>query len=146
MAGPMVVTQWINNQYYFATVDTATFGSGSKVTHNPVGNVGVYQGNGGDLMTGLPHQSVMADGDEPYHQPLRLSTVVHAPVDRVADALTDHEAVTELLDNGWLSLTVVDPTQDHRAFRYERGANWDPMSESPAVERAEPAVTAVADD
>jgi len=51
MAGPMVVTQWINNQYYFATVDTATFGSGSKVTHNPVGNVGVYQGNGGDLLT-----------------------------------------------------------------------------------------------
>jgi uncharacterized protein YbcC (UPF0753/DUF2309 family) len=146
LTGPMVVTQWINAQYYFSTVDNAVYGSGSKVTQNPVGNVGVYQGNGGDLMTGLPHQSVMADGDEPYHQPLRLSTVVHAPVDRVADALTDHEAVTELLDNGWLSLTVVDPTQDHRAFRYERGANWDPMSESPAVERAEPAVTAVADD
>jgi len=28
--------------------DTAVYGSGSKVTHNPVGNVGVYQGNGGD--------------------------------------------------------------------------------------------------
>jgi len=51
VAGPMVVTQWINTQYYFATVDNAAYGSGSKVTHNPVGNVGVYQGNGGDLMT-----------------------------------------------------------------------------------------------
>ncbi|MFO8113975.1 MAG: DUF2309 domain-containing protein [Halorubrum sp.] len=146
LTGPMVVTQWINAQYYFSTVDNAVYGSGSKVTQNPVGNVGVYQGNGGDLMTGLPHQSVMVDGDEPYHQPLRLSTVVHAPVDRVADALTGHEAVTELLDNGWLSLTVVDPTQDHRAFRYERGANWEPTAESPAAEPAEPAVTAVADD
>jgi uncharacterized protein YbcC (UPF0753/DUF2309 family) len=38
----MVVTQWINSQYYFSTVDTAVYSSGSKVTQNPVGNVGVY--------------------------------------------------------------------------------------------------------
>jgi uncharacterized protein YbcC (UPF0753/DUF2309 family) len=146
LTGPMVVTQWINAQYYFSTVDNAVYGSGSKVTQNPVGNVGVYQGNGGDLMAGLPHQSVMADGDVPYHQPLRLSTVVHAPVDRVTAVLTDHEGVAELLDNGWLSLTVVDPTQDHRAFRYERGANWRPIDESAPAERAEPVAPAVADD
>lgn len=119
LAGPLVVTQWINAQYYFSTVDNAAYGSGSKITHNPVGNVGVYQGNGGDLMTGLPLQSLMAADDEPYHQPIRLSAVVHAPVERVTDALAELEEVTELLDNGWLSLTVVDPTQDHRAFRYE---------------------------
>jgi len=94
------------------------------VTQNPVGNVGVYQGNGGDLMAGLPHQSVMAEGDVPYHQPLRLSTVVHAPVERVTAVLADHEGVAELLDNGWLSLTVVDPTQDHRAFEYAGDLQW----------------------
>jgi len=109
LAGPMVVTQWINAQYYFSTVDPSVYGSGSKVTQNPVGNVGVYQGNGGDLMTGLPLQSVMAADDEPYHQPLRLSTVVHAPTDRVTAILADHEDLADLLDNGWLSLTVVDP-------------------------------------
>ncbi|MBX0322100.1 DUF2309 domain-containing protein [Halomicroarcula sp. F13] len=146
MPGPMVVTQWINSQYYFATVDTAVFGSGSKVTHNPVGNVGVYQGNGGDLMTGLPHQSVMAADDDPHHQPLRLSTVIHAPVDRVTDVLADHEELTDLLDNGWLSLTVVDPTQDHRAFHYEDELAWTPMSESPDVDAAEPTAPTVADD
>ena len=146
LTGPMVVTQWINAQYYFSTVDNAVYGSGSKVTQNPVGNVGVYQGNGGDLMAGLPHQSVMADGDVPYHQPLRLSTVVHAPVERVTAVLADHEEVAELLDNGWLSLTVVDPTQDHRAFRYERGADWRPMDESDPTGRAEPVAPAVADD
>ncbi|WP_435073612.1 DUF2309 domain-containing protein [Halorubrum sp. HHNYT27] len=146
LTGPMVVTQWINAQYYFSTVDNAVYGSGSKVTQNPVGNVGVYQGNGGDLMTGLPHQSVMADGDDPYHQPLRLSTVVHAPVERVTEVVTSHEGVTELLDNDWLSLTVVDPTQDHRAFQYERGANWQPMSESAPAEQAEPVAPMVADD
>ena len=148
VTGPMVVTQWINTQYYFATVDNGVYGSGSKVTHNPVGNVGVYQGNGGDLMTGLPLQSLMAAADEPYHQPLRLSTVIHAPVERVTDILADHEDVTELLDNGWLSLTVVDPEQDNRAFHYDSDLTWVPagtLDGQPAA--ATPTVaTSVADD
>ena len=99
MTGPMVVTQWINTQYYFATVDNAVYGSGSKVTHNPVGNVGVYQGNGGDLMTGLPLQSLMSADDELYHQPLRLSVVIHAPVEHVTGIVAEHEAPSELLNN-----------------------------------------------
>ncbi|QSG09809.1 DUF2309 domain-containing protein [Halapricum desulfuricans] len=143
LTGPMVVTQWINAQYYFSTVDNAVYGSGSKVTHNPVGNVGVYQGNGGDLMTGLPLQSLLAAADRPHHQPLRLSTVVHAPVERVTDALADHEDVIELLDNDWLSLTVVDPTQDHRAFHYEAELAWSPATEQTADV---PNAPAVADD
>ncbi|MFK5604229.1 DUF2309 domain-containing protein [Haloferax volcanii] len=151
LTGPMVVTQWINAQYYFSTVDNAVYGSGSKVTQNPVGNVGVYQGNGGDLMTGLPLQSLMAADDRPYHQPLRLSTIIHAPVDRVTDVLADHAELTELLDNDWLSLTVVDPTQDHRAFHYEEELTWTPASErvesNPEPEAPDtPAATAVADD
>jgi len=133
VAGPMVVTQWINTQYYFATVDNAAYGSGSKVTHNPVGNVGVYQGNGGDLMSGLPLQSLMSAADELYHQPLRLSTVVHAPVERVTEILADHDAVTELLDNDWLSLTVVDPRQDHRALQYAGDHTWTPIEDRDAA-------------
>jgi len=147
MAGPMVVTQWINTQYYFATVDTAAYGSGSKVTHNPVGNVGVYQGNGGDLMTGLPLQSVASADDEPYHQPLRLSTVVHAPVERVTEVLADHGALAGLLDNGWLSLTVVDPEQDHRAFQYDGDLAWTPLPDAaPTTDQPPVTASAVADD
>jgi len=145
LTGPMVVTQWINTQYYFSTVDNAVYGSGSKVTQNPVGNVGVYQGNGGDLMTGLPLQSLMITDDEPYHQPLRLSTVVHAPVERVTDILVDHGELTEILDNNWLSLTVVDPTQDHRAFHYEESLEWIPVSEQTETPPM-PNVQVVADD
>jgi uncharacterized protein YbcC (UPF0753/DUF2309 family) len=116
------------------------------VTHNPVGNVGVYQGNGGDLMTGLPLQSLMADDETPYHQPLRLSTVLHAPVERVTEVLADNEEVTQLLDNDWLSLTVVDPTQDHRAFHYEEDLEWRPLDEA-AQRHPEPATArAIADD
>jgi uncharacterized protein YbcC (UPF0753/DUF2309 family) len=146
MAGPMVVTQWINTQYYFASVDNAVYGSGSKVTHNPVGNIGVYQGNGGDLMSGLPLQSLLAAADEPYHQPLRLSTIIHAPVERVSNILADHEKLTDLLDNGWLSLTVVDPQQDHRAFHYDGDLDWTPVSERTEGSPAAPVSPAVADD
>jgi uncharacterized protein YbcC (UPF0753/DUF2309 family) len=146
LTGPMVVTQWINTQYYFSTVDNAVYGSGSKVTHNPVGNVGVYQGNGGDLMTGLPLQSLMAADDEPYHQPLRLSTVVHAPVEQVTDVLAAHEELTELLDNDWLSLTVVDPTQDHRAFHYEADLEWQPLFDQPDAHAQSPTTPVVSDD
>ena len=122
------------------TVDNAVYGSGSKVTHNPVGNVGVYQGNGGDLMTGLPLQSLRSADGDPYHQPLRLSTVIHAPVDRVTDVLSEHESLAELLDNGWLSLSVVDPKQDHRPFHYDGGLEWTPLSSAEAPEpTAEPA-------
>ena len=139
LTGPMVVTQWINTQYYFATVDNAVYGSGSKITHNPVGNIGVYQGNGGDLMAGLPLQSLLRTDDELYHQPLRLSTIVHAPVDRVSDVLTAHEELVTLLDNNWLSLTVIDPEQDHRAFYYDEALTWRPAAVAPPE-------TAVADD
>jgi uncharacterized protein YbcC (UPF0753/DUF2309 family) len=129
VGGPMVVTQWINSQYYFASVDPETYGSGSKVVHNPVGNVGVYRGNGGDLATGLPLQSLRATDDDPYHQPMRLSVVIHAPVDRVAEVLEGQPAATALLDNGWLSLTVVDPTRDHRAIPYG-SAEWADLGEA----------------
>ena len=143
VSGPMVVTQWINAQYYFATVDSAAYGSGSKVTHNPVGNVGVYQGNGGDLQASLPLQSVMSGANDPYHQPLRLSTVIHAPVDRVTDVLAACEEVTRLLDNGWLSLTVVDP-EDHSAFQYAGDLEWTPVEE--ATTAPEPVATPAAGD
>ena len=146
VTGPMVVTQWINAQYYFATVDTAVFGSGSKVTQNPVGNVGVYQGNGGDLMTGLPLQSLKATDDDPYHQPMRLSTVIHAPLDRVTDVLAENPAVAELLDNDWLSLSVVDPTQDHRAFEYDAELAWTPVEEHSVAPPQPQAEAPVADD
>jgi uncharacterized protein YbcC (UPF0753/DUF2309 family) len=146
LTGPMVVTQWINTQYYFATVDPAGFGSGSKVTQNPVGNVGVYQGNGGDLMGGLPLESLYSAHDEPYHQPLRLSTVVHAPAERVEAVLADHDKVRELLDNEWLSLSVVDPEQEHRTFHYDGELEWRPLSAADSQSTPEVALPAAADD
>ncbi|AGB33416.1 hypothetical protein C488_17703 [Natrinema pellirubrum DSM 15624] len=142
VTGPLVVTQWINNQYYFATVDNGVYGSGSKVTQNPVGNVGVVQGNGGDLLTGLPLQSLKLDDERPFHQPLRLTAVIHAPRERVTEILRDHEDVRELLDNGWIGdLTVVDPERDNESFHYAGDLEWASHREEAIPEAATPTET-----
>jgi len=97
-------------------------------------------------MTGLPLQSLMAADGEAHHQPLRLSTVVHAPVERVEGVLSDHAEVAELLNNDWLSLTVVDPTQDHRAFHYQEDFEWTPVATQTDPLPEEQGVPAAADD
>ncbi len=124
LAGPAVVTQMINNHYYFATVDDSVYGSGSKTTQNPVGNAMVYQGNAGDIMTGLPRESLRKTDDETYHDPLRLTTVVKAPRSHLEEALGGSDRVKQLFDNGWMHLVVVDPDQDDDAFLYQKGMNW----------------------
>ena len=136
MTGPLVVGEWINTQYYFSTVDNAAYGSGSKVTQNVVGKFGIVQGNGGDLMSGLPLQSLQIDDERPVHRPLRLLAVLHAPTDRVTGVLERQAALTQLFDHEWVHLTVLDPTQDHTVFRYRPGLSWEPLS-SPAPAPAE---------
>lgn len=139
-SGPVVVSQWINNQYYFSTVSTGVFGSGSKVTQNPVGNFGVLQGNGGDLMTGLPLQSLKATDVQLYHQPIRLTTVVHAPRGRISDVLDELDHPRTLIENHWMSLAALDPEEGNRAFTY-RGGEWIPHREIASNRPEEKTVT-----
>lgn len=124
MQGPMVVTQWINNHYYFSTVDNDTFGSGSKITQNVTGNFGVVQGNGGDLKMGLPLQSLKSTDNELYHQPLRLSVFIHAPLDRVSSIILKNTNIKNLLDNEWIYLFVMNPEEGNRISQYNKGLNW----------------------
>ena len=60
--------------------------------------------------------------------------------------LAEHDQLIELLDNHWLSLTVVDPTQDHRAFHYDGELTWTRISEQPKVSPDLSATASVADD
>ncbi|PSQ97369.1 MAG: DUF2309 domain-containing protein [Bacteroidetes bacterium SW_9_63_38] len=124
MTGPLVVGEWINTQYYFSTVDNAAYGSGSKVTHNVTGNLGIVQGNGGDLMTGLPLQSLQIDDEHPVHRPIRLLGVIQAPKTRVDAILDRHASLADLLDNEWILLTVMDPTEDNALYHYQPGRDW----------------------
>jgi uncharacterized protein YbcC (UPF0753/DUF2309 family) len=124
MQGPMVVTQWINNHYYFSTVDNDTFGGGSKITHNITGKFGVVNGNGGDLKMGLPLQSIRTSDQEMYHQPLRLSVLIHAPITIVSEILVKNDTLKNLLDNEWIYLTVIDPIRKNMISHYHKNLNW----------------------
>uniref|UniRef100_UPI00404B5690 DUF2309 domain-containing protein n=1 Tax=Flavobacterium sp. TaxID=239 RepID=UPI00404B5690 len=128
MQGPMVVTQWINNHYYFSTVDNNVYGGGSKITHNVTGKFGVVQGNGGDLKMGLPMQSLFESDEEMYHEPLRLSVLINAPVTRVNDILERNNNLKELLDNEWIYLMVMDPNENNKVAQYKKGMQWKPKS------------------
>ena len=124
MGGPMVVTQWINNHYYFSTVDNNKFGGGSKITHNITGQFGVVQGNGGDLKMGLPLQSLKASDTEMYHQPLRLTTIIHAPLNRVETILRKNKHLQTLLDNEWMYLKVMDTSDSNQFKSYHKDFFW----------------------
>ncbi len=113
MTAPMIVTNWINMQYYASAVDNRSFGSGNKAIHNVVGQFGVLLGNGGDLMTGLPWQSVH-DGKEFQHEPMRLLVVIEATREAVQTIIEKHAMVRELVSNGWMTLVVLEADQAYR--------------------------------
>lgn len=125
MVAPMVVANWINLQYYASTVNNHVFGSGNKATHNVVGTLGVCQGNGGDLQTGLPLQSVH-DGAKWVHEPLRLHVFIEAPRERIAAILAKHESVRQLVDNGWLLLFAIED-EGESYYRYQPRQGWEPV-------------------
>ena len=125
MTAPMVVTNWINLQYHASTVDNRRYGSGNKVLHNVVGgNVGVFEGNGGDLRIGLPMQS-LHDGEKFRHTPLRLSVFIQAPQEPIDAIIAKHATVRHLLDNQWL--TVFRLADDKGVWRYLPGGMWEPV-------------------
>lgn len=106
---PVVVAHWINSHYLFATLDTIAFGGGSKVTQNITGKHSLMQGNGSDLVTGLPMQSLYINPAMPYHEPLRLSVVIMAPIDRIRSCMDQSLAVRQLFVNQWAHCLVIDP-------------------------------------
>lgn len=120
MTAPMIVTNWINMQYYASTVAPPVYGSGDKTLHNLVGETGVVEGNGGDLRVGLPLQSVH-DGSTFVHEPLRLSVFLAAPRPAIESIIAKHAVVRELVDNEWLLLLHLDEDTGHVARRLPGG-------------------------
>ncbi|MEZ4279879.1 MAG: DUF2309 domain-containing protein [Myxococcota bacterium] len=108
MTAPMIVTHWINFQYYASTVDNGRYGSGNKVLHNVVGgHLGVFEGNGGDLRIGLPLQS-LHDGRRWVHTPLRISVFIDAPRPAIDAIIEKHALVRQLIENEWIFLFQID--------------------------------------
>ncbi len=124
MTAPMVVAEWINYQYYFSTIDNVNYGSGSKVTKNMVGKIGVMQGNNSDLMHGLALQSVMKNDQELFQQPLRLTVIIEAPKSRIPTIIAKEEVLQRLFYNGWIKLVVIEPENDE-IFIMRTDGSWD---------------------
>jgi uncharacterized protein len=122
MTAPMVVASWINLQYYGSTVNNAAFGSGNKVLHNVVGQLGVLEGNAGDLRVGLPWQSVH-DGVNYIHEPHRLNVFIEAAESAMDGVIAKHHGVADLLNNGWVRLhSIADGGATIR--RYHALGDW----------------------
>lgn len=125
LTAPMVVAQWISCQYYFSTVAPELFGAGTKTVHNVVAGVGVLAGHGGDLQLGLPRQSV-TDGQTFGHEPMRLLTVVQAPLERI-DTIVDRNPVLQhLFGNDWVALAAREkPGDDWQRWTRNGWRSWE---------------------
>ncbi|HET9962506.1 MAG TPA: DUF2309 domain-containing protein [Nitrospiraceae bacterium] len=122
MTAPQVVAQWINMEHYFSAVDNEVYGSGSKIYHNVVGRFGIMSGPWSDLRLGLAWQTVM-NGDVPYHEPMRLLTLIEAPRPRIEKLIARHELLQHFYHNEWVHLAALDP-EDGVWYRYMPSGAW----------------------
>jgi len=125
MTGPQVVGQWINMEHYFSTVDQEVYGSGSKIYHNVVGRLGIMSGPQSDLRTGLAAQTVM-NGPRPYHEPMRLITLIEAPREKIDKVIGNQRHLQQLYDNKWLHLIAIEP-EERVFYRYIPKLGWKPV-------------------
>lgn len=127
MTAPMVVTSWISLQYFASTVDNKIHGSGNKTLHNVTSGLGVLEGYSGDLRVGLPWQAVH-DGENYQHEPVKLNVIIEAPLEAMNNILNKHEAVRDLVDNGWINLLAMDE-QGVVSHRYSGKLSWEEVGE-----------------
>ncbi len=131
MTAPMIVANWINMQYYASTVDNEHFGSGNKTVHNVVGGFGILSGNGGDLITGLPWQSLHT-GDAYQHLPMRLQVVIAAPRQMIEHVIAKHVLVANLLSGAWLHLVAIEAGD---IYRFGEDGIWERVNVVQAASR-----------
>ncbi|MDN4164441.1 DUF2309 domain-containing protein [Cytophagales bacterium LB-30] len=132
MTAPMVVTSWINLQYYGSTVDNEKLGAGNKVLHNVTAGIGVLEGHSGDLRVGLPMQSVH-DGEKYQHEPLKLTVIIEAPTEAMNSVLMKHDSVRQLCDNGWIHLWALNEN-GQIAHRYQGDFAWESLVKQETME------------
>ena len=108
MTAPMIVTNWINMQYYASTINPEKFGTGNKTLNNVMGGIGCIQSNESDLLGGLSEQSVWYQG-EYFHEPLRLQVFIEADLFSIQQIVERHEMVRDLISNNWLKVISIHP-------------------------------------
>jgi hypothetical protein len=122
MTAPQVVAQWINMEHYFSTVDNEVYGAGSKIYHNVMGRLGIMSGPWSDLRLGLASQTVM-NGEVPYHEPMRLLTLIEAPRGRIRKLIERHEVLKRYYHNEWVHLVALEP-EEGVLYQYLPAGEW----------------------
>ncbi len=93
----------LSMNYYFATVDNHTFGSGNSILHNVIGHTGIMEGTNADLRHGLPRQMIQS------HAAMRLQLVVEASTQVLQQIFDRQSAIRQLIDCQWLYFNSQDP-------------------------------------
>jgi uncharacterized protein YbcC (UPF0753/DUF2309 family) len=97
-------------------------------------------GNLSDLRTGLPSQTVLKQG-RPWHQPIRLVTVIEAPFEHAWRSIEEVATIKQLVRNGWIRLMIIDP--EKRVVSIYDNDEWDsqPLSANDNTTEREPIET-----
>lgn len=93
----------ISLEYYFSTVDTEGYGSGSKLPHNVASLIGVVSGAGSDLRPGLTSQMVE------IHEPIRQLFLIETSPESMQRIIDANAGIRRLVEGDWIRLAVIDP-------------------------------------
>jgi uncharacterized protein YbcC (UPF0753/DUF2309 family) len=97
------VCEGINSLYSFSAMDSAGWGSGTKLPHNVTSLLGVMDGAASDLRTGIPWQGV------DIHEPIRLLFVIESRPEQLLAIIDANPVLTRICRNQWSHLAILDP-------------------------------------
>ncbi len=103
LAAVFPVCGGINLEYLFSHTDPAGYGCGTKLPHNITSLLGVVDGAGGDLRTGLPWQMTE------IHEPVRLLIIIETTEATMRGILAANPTVGSMTQNAWVQVALLHP-------------------------------------
>ncbi len=79
-----------------------------------------------DLRLGLAWQTMM-NGDRPYHEPMRLLTIVEAPRACIEKLIARHEVLKHFYHHAWVHLMACEP-ESGVWYRYLPAGEWNQVA------------------
>jgi uncharacterized protein YbcC (UPF0753/DUF2309 family) len=75
-------------------------------------------------MTGLSLQSVYMSDKDPYHETMRLMTIIYAPSSFIDKIIAKQSILQNLFCNGWVLLICIDPENANNHYFLDRDLKW----------------------
>jgi uncharacterized protein YbcC (UPF0753/DUF2309 family) len=66
------------------------------------------------------------NGSRPYHEAMRLLTLIEAPRETIEKIVRNQRHLQELYDNEWVSLIAIEP-EERTYYRYVPKIGWTPV-------------------